>query len=224
MLAEIRLPYAALTSVRVGSAPQRSRTCISSHERLPTSSRNCRSPALRAKQPERMRAGADCGPEGRARRCHAADGQHPVSVTTGEPTQRGWDHDRRPLPSKATDLAFSRVFPGPQQTQFLAGRPGTDLAQYRSHGRPCCTHHIGSDQRKRWSACYLGSGRRAVPDGHLPNLTRPAATHLRYRVVNTVMDQPQAGSTGMTRPTRSGVPPAGSQPSGPNGSRRRRRV
>jgi Cu/Zn superoxide dismutase len=58
-------------------------------------------------------------------------------------------------------------------------------------------------------------------DGHLK-----AAGQNQFRSASstTVMDQMQAGSTGMTRPTGSRVPTAGSQAPGPNGSCCRPRV
>jgi hypothetical protein len=61
--------------------------------------------------------------------------------------------------------------------------PGTDLAQKRSHSRLCRTHHTRSDQRKRWSACYLGRFGGLYRMDTSPIGPDPVATHFRYRVV-----------------------------------------
>jgi Cu/Zn superoxide dismutase len=58
-------------------------------------------------------------------------------------------------------------------------------------------------------------------DGHLKAAGQTTSSSASS---TTVMDQMPAGSTGMTRPTGSGVPTAGSQAPGPNGSCRRPRV
>ena len=79
------------SSVRAGSVSQRSRTGNSGHQRSPTVQRNHRSPALLAHAAGMMRAGdSDCGPEGPGWLRRAADGQQPVSVTTGEPARGQW--------------------------------------------------------------------------------------------------------------------------------------
>jgi hypothetical protein len=119
-----------LSCVRAGSVPQRSSTGISGHQQVTDGSEEPQVGACPAQSAGMMHAAeSNFGPE--------IGSTTPGSrwAATGVRNDRGTrprtveDGDRRSCHRRLLTWRFSRVFPGPQPPQFLAGMPGTDLAR-----------------------------------------------------------------------------------------------
>jgi hypothetical protein len=95
-LALVRVPVAISSTGKAELGPRwvRAATVAPGHQRSPTVANGSDEPQvveLPAQAAGMLQVGdSDCGPEGRVGDVGAADGQQPVSVTTGEPAREPW--------------------------------------------------------------------------------------------------------------------------------------